>query len=127
MSLFNDWQSRRNLEPDGDGKLVPISHLQMGTPRSKISQKASYSQSSTRSTLSHCHTLQEIQKPVRPMGEPQTSWLLSFLPSLSSICLSIVKIVSSRKEVGKKHISFPGRSQKLFCPLPLSSYSVFRW
>lgn len=86
VSLFNDWQSHRNLEPDGVGEPIPISHLQMGILRSKISQKASYSQSSTRSTLSHCHIMQEIQEPGRPMARHKA---LGFFLSISVQHLSL--------------------------------------
>lgn len=78
VSLFNDWQSHGNLKPDGVRALIPNSHVQMGALRSKISQKASSSQSSTRSTLSRCHTSQEIQVSARPIAEPQGSWILPY-------------------------------------------------
>lgn len=58
----------------------------MGILRSKISQKASYSQSSTRSTLSHCHIMQEIQEPGRPMARHKA---LGFFLSISVQHLSL--------------------------------------
>ena len=77
----------------------------MGTLKSKISQKASYSQSSTHSTLPLSHFA----------GNPRaweaygwaTRLLAPFFPSLSSTCLLIVKGVFSRKKVEKRAFFLP--------------------
>lgn len=96
----------------------PTSHLQMGTLRSTIAQKEGIVfLSSTHSTLSHSHTLQEIQAPSTCWGLWLVARLLAyFFQSLpSSIILPSWRTSSQRGNIQPSPSMATARTDYTLC------------